>query len=166
MALERPPRDSANARASRTYPLEAALAGSDEIFSRSRKVRSCSSAGPAVGPEVKNGAGTIPVRIAEGWLSFFHGVDLRISEAGLVTGLEYQGGIVIHDAERPHIVRYRSPAPFLRPETADERRGAVANVVFPTGVDVRPGAGPRDFDVYYGMADSRIGRVRVVLHDT
>lgn len=114
---------------------------------------------------VKNGAGTNPVRVAEGWLSIFHGVDVRLDDAGAISGISYQGGVVIHDAERPHIVRYRSPAPILRPETAEERRGTVADVVFPTGIDVRKRAAPRDYDVYYGMADSRIGRVRIVLQD-
>jgi predicted GH43/DUF377 family glycosyl hydrolase len=112
--------------------------------------------------QVKNGAGTIPVRIAEGWLSFFHGVDVRRAEAG-ITGVVYQAGIVVHDATHPHIVRYRSPAPILRPETAEERHGVVADVVFPTGLDMRPSAAPRDYDVYYGMADSRIGCARIVI---
>jgi predicted GH43/DUF377 family glycosyl hydrolase len=162
LAMERPPRERECTRIA-YVPLDAVLRDPSNLLKvvESVLVLEC---GPQWGL-VKNGAGTNPLRIAEGWLSFFHGVDLRTSEAGAVTGLEYQGGIVIHDAERPHIVRYRSPAPFLRPETADERRGAVANVVFPTGIDVGPGPGPRDFDVYYGMADSRIGRVRVVLHD-
>ena len=162
LAMERAPRDRECTRIA-YVPLDAVLRERSNLLkvAESVLVLEC---GPHWGL-VKNGGGTNPVRIAEGWLSFFHGVDLRLSESGVATGLEYQGGIVIHDAERPHIVRYRSPMPILRPETADERRGAVANVVFPTGIDVRPGAAERDFDVYYGMADSRIGRVRIVLED-
>jgi predicted GH43/DUF377 family glycosyl hydrolase len=110
---------------------------------------------------IKNGGGTPPVRIDEGWLSFFHGVDGQNDATGRFTGMRYSGGIVVHDAERPDRVLYRSPAPAFVPETADELRGMVNNVVFPTAIDVRPGAGPRDYDVYYGMADSRIGRIRV-----
>lgn len=34
------------------------------------------------------------------------------------------------------------------------------NVVFPTGIDTPPGCAPRTYDVYYGMADSRIGVAR------
>jgi predicted GH43/DUF377 family glycosyl hydrolase len=49
----------------------------------------------------------------------------------------------------------------LSPETAGETDGVVANVVFPTGIDPRPDIGGRDYDVYYGMADARIGCVRV-----
>jgi predicted GH43/DUF377 family glycosyl hydrolase len=110
---------------------------------------------------IKNGGGTPPVRVAEGWMSLFHGVDGQYDPAGKCSGMRYSAGLVIHDAKRPDIVRYRSPRPLFAPETADERRGMVNNVVFPTGIDVRPD--PRDYDVYYGMADSRIGRIRVQL---
>jgi len=38
----------------------------------------------------------------------------------------------------------------------------VANVVFPTGIDRRDDLGSPDrFDVYYGMADNRIGAARL-----
>jgi predicted GH43/DUF377 family glycosyl hydrolase len=77
--------------------------------------------------------------------------------------MRYSAGVVIHDLERPHLVRYRSPAPVFAPETVDERRGMVNNVVFPTAIDVRSGARPREFDVYYGMADSRVGRIAFAL---
>jgi predicted GH43/DUF377 family glycosyl hydrolase len=112
---------------------------------------------------IKNGAGTPPVRTEEGWFSIFHGVDPKYDVQGRVAGMRYSAGVVIHDALRPDIVLYRSPRPILVPETDEERRGTVNDVVFPTGIDVRPGAGPRSFDVYYGMADSRIGCIAVEL---
>jgi predicted GH43/DUF377 family glycosyl hydrolase len=37
----------------------------------------------------------------------------------------------------------------------------VSNVVFPTGIDVPPGENAREYDVYYGMADTRVGRFHV-----
>jgi predicted GH43/DUF377 family glycosyl hydrolase len=47
-----------------------------------------------------------------------------------------------------------------------ERHGTVANVVFPTGIDRRDDLGTPDrFDVYYGMADNRIGVARLDLPD-
>jgi predicted GH43/DUF377 family glycosyl hydrolase len=113
--------------------------------------------------QIKNGAGTPPIRIEEGWFSFFHGVDALYDPNGRCTGMRYSAGIVIHDAERPDRVLYRSPEPAFHPETSDELRGMVNNVVFPTAIDVHPGASPRNYDVYYGMADSRIGVVRVHL---
>lgn len=64
--------------------------------------------------------------------------------------------------EHPHVIRYRSPEPVLTPERPQERRGMVADVVFPTGIDRRDDLGSPDrFDVYYGMADNRIGVARL-----
>ena len=60
--------------------------------------------------------------------------------------------------ERPDRIRYRSSEPVLTPDLPQERHGVVANVVFPTAIDRRNDIGlPNRFDVYYGMADSRIG---------
>ena len=64
------------------------------------------------------------------------------------------------------MVRYRSAEPVLTPVLPQERRGTVANVVFPTGIDRRDDLGlPGRFDVYYGMADNRIGVARLDLPD-
>ena len=111
---------------------------------------------------VKVGGGTPPVRIAEGWLSLYHGVDL-LDNSGAKPKFRYSAGIVVHDLERPHIVRYRSAEPVLVPETESERKGVVDNVVFPTAIDPRPDLGDRVFDVYYGMADYAIGAARLIL---
>ena len=60
------------------------------------------------------------------------------------------------------MIRYRSPEPVLTPELPQERIGTVANVVFPTAIDRRDDLGlPDRFDVYYGMADNRIGVARL-----
>ena len=53
-----------------------------------------------------------------------------------------------------------SAQPILEPRVAAERTGVVPRVVFPTGVDVQ---GHDTLDVYYGMADSRIGVARASL---
>ena len=66
------------------------------------------------------------------------------------------------DARDPRRVLYRSASPILEPRVAAERLGVVPRVVFPTGVDVR---GNDTLDVYYGMADSRIGVARARLAD-
>jgi beta-1,2-mannobiose phosphorylase / 1,2-beta-oligomannan phosphorylase len=110
--------------------------------------------------EIKTGAGTPPVRVSEGWLSVYHGVMPDPQPTGR-SGLRYSAGIVIHDFESPDIVLYRSPKPILVPETLEERRGIVSDVVFPTGIDRLDG--DRNFDIYYGMADARVGRARLQL---
>jgi predicted GH43/DUF377 family glycosyl hydrolase len=114
---------------------------------------------------VKLGGGTPPVRIEEGWLSLYHGVDLLPSPDGR-RRLRYSAGLLVHDAQRPHIVRYRSPQPIFVPETRQELTGIVNNVVFPTGIDPQPAFGERSYDVYYGMADYRIGCVRMELGES
>jgi predicted GH43/DUF377 family glycosyl hydrolase len=108
--------------------------------------------------KIKTGGGTPPVRIAEGWFSLYHGVDAI--DVGGTYQMTYSAGIVVHDIDRPHIVTYRSPAPVMRPEGADELLGTVNNVVFPTAIDQRA---DRTFDFYYGMADAKIGRARCAL---
>ena len=68
--------------------------------------------------------------------------------------------------EHPRLIRYRSAEPVLAPVLPQERHGTVANVVFPTGIDRRDDLGSPDrFDVYYGMADNRIGVARLDVPD-
>ena len=108
---------------------------------------------------IKTGAGTPPVRIAEGWFSIFHGVDAREVGEGKYA-MQYSAGFVVHDVDRPHVVRYRSQTPVMVPEGADETHGIVNNVVFPTALCE---LGERRYEIYYGMADARIGRARLEL---
>jgi predicted GH43/DUF377 family glycosyl hydrolase len=76
--------------------------------------------------------------------------------------LSYSAGVMMLSEEHPRFIRYRSPEPVLMPELPQERWGTVANVVFPTGIDRRDDLGlPDRFDVYYGMADNRIGVARL-----
>jgi predicted GH43/DUF377 family glycosyl hydrolase len=108
---------------------------------------------------IKTGAGTPPVRIEEGWFSLYHGVQ-ALETAENRYAMIYSAGFVVHDLERPHIVRYHSANAVMRPEGVDELHGIVSNVVFPTAIDVR---GERNFEFFYGMADARIGRARLEL---
>lgn len=108
---------------------------------------------------VKVGAGTAPVRIAEGWLVLYHGVD-AVPDGQGGFGRRYAAGMLVLDAERPDKVLYRSAKPLYIPEAPEELKGIVGNVVFPTGLVPR---GERVFDVYDGIADFRIGRKRLTL---
>jgi predicted GH43/DUF377 family glycosyl hydrolase len=68
--------------------------------------------------------------------------------------------------EQPQLILYRSADPVLTPTLPQERQGTIGNVVFPTGIDRRDDLGSQDrFDVYYGMADYRIGVARLDLPD-
>ncbi len=71
---------------------------------------------------------------------------------------------MILSKEHPQVIRYRTRKPVLMPELPEECRGTVADVVFPSGLDRRDDLGaPNRFDVYYGMADDRIGVARLDL---
>jgi predicted GH43/DUF377 family glycosyl hydrolase len=113
---------------------------------------------------LKIGGGTPPVLTRHGWLIVYHGVS-KVAHPGSTTReLCYSAGVMILSNEHPRIIRYRSPEPVLTPELPQERRGTIANVVFPTGIDRRDDLGKPDrFDVYYGMADNRIGVARLDL---
>jgi len=78
----------------------------------------------------------------------------------------YSAGVMVLSKEHPQVIRYRSVEPVLRPTLPQECSGTVAHVVFPTGIDRRDDLGlPNRFDVYYGMADSRIGVARLDMPD-
>jgi len=141
-------------------PLEPALADRKNLLHATESALVLSP--DAQWGSIKIGSGTPPVRIAEGWMSLFHGVDL-IDNHGSRPKLRYSAGVVVHDALRPDRVLYRSPEPICVPQDERECKGVVDNVVFPTGIDPRPDLGPRTFDVYYGMADYAIGAFRMSL---
>jgi beta-1,2-mannobiose phosphorylase / 1,2-beta-oligomannan phosphorylase len=113
---------------------------------------------------LKIGGGTPPVLTRHGWMIIYHGVG-EMNEADCESHpLCYSAGVMILAKEQPRIVRYRSPEPVLTPMQPEERFGQVSNVVFPTGIDRRDDLGQPDrFDVYYGMADSRIGVARLTV---
>ena len=112
--------------------------------------------------QLKIGAGTPPIRTRHGWLVIYHGVSDLAEPGDAERHFCYSAGVMVLSEETPTVVRYRSPEPVLTPELAGERVGIIANVVFPTGIDRRDDLGQPDrLDVYYGMADDRIGVARL-----
>jgi predicted GH43/DUF377 family glycosyl hydrolase len=88
----------------------------------------------------------------------YHGVSGDPGGSGRPRALRYSAGALVLDQHDPRAIRYRSPEPILAPQTPAELSGVADNVVFPTGADQRLDLGrPDRIDVYYGMADSRIG---------
>nr|WP_068893391.1 glycosidase [Pedobacter panaciterrae] len=115
---------------------------------------------------LKIGAGTPPVLTKHGWLILYHGVSQLVSDGKDPHQLSYSAGIMILDKEHPNKILYRSQEPVLSPDLLEEQVGTIANVVFPTGIDQRNDLGmPDRFDIYYGMADDRIGVARLDLPD-
>lgn len=102
--------------------------------------------------EYRIGGGTPPIVTDEGLLTFYHGVERDGNGVRC-----YRAGALLLDRHDPRRVLARTVTPLVAPETTEEREGVVANVVFPTAVDARAGG----YDVYYGMADARIGVMRL-----
>jgi len=112
--------------------------------------------------EAKLGGGTPPLRLGDGWLVLHHGVAGRL-DPGRVEhqpAVRYTAGAMLLDPDDVTRVLARSAEPLLEPELPDERQGVVPNVVFPTAIDRR---GEDVADVYYGMADARIGAFRLTM---
>jgi beta-1,2-mannobiose phosphorylase / 1,2-beta-oligomannan phosphorylase len=104
---------------------------------------------------LKIGGGAPPVLTDHGWVVLFHGVSGELQQGvDLQKRVLYCAGAFVLDHDDPKKVLYRSRTPILEPAAPLERQGIVNNVVFPTAVDVRADG---RVDVYYGMADSRIG---------
>jgi len=92
----------------------------------------------------KVGIASPPIKTAHGWLLLYHGVSWSTT---------YRVGAVLLDLEDPTIVISRTAIPLFEPQEEYERKGVVANVVFPCGSVVRKGI----LYIYYGGADSVVG---------
>jgi len=114
---------------------------------------------------LKIGGGTPPIRTRHGqWLIVYHGVGELVGQGNSGHNLCYSAGLMVLSKEHPRVILYRSTEPVLTPVLPQETHGVVANVVFPTGIDRRVDLGlPGRIDVYYGMADCRIGVARLDL---
>jgi predicted GH43/DUF377 family glycosyl hydrolase len=109
--------------------------------------------------QVKIGGGAPPVLTPCGWLMMHHGIQ-NLSGPGQPRRLRYCAGAFLVDRWDVRKVVWRSVEPVLIPNTDHEVHGIVNDVVFPTGVDP---LSDRVVDVYYGMADARIGVCRMWL---
>lgn len=115
---------------------------------------------------LKIGGGTPPILTRHGWLIIYHGVSEIENPANDKDKFRYSAGVMILSKKHPQHIHYRSIEPVLTPKLKQERIGTIANVVFPTGIDQRIDLGlPDRFDIYYGMADHRIGIARLDLPD-
>ena len=134
-------------------PLADLRAGKDLVFGQHHLL-----AGPRQRWErMKIGGGTPPIRTRDGWLVLYHGVAGRRVEGGRQLNVRYSAGVLLLDPQDPRRVLYRGAHSILSPQVTAERMGVVPQVVFPEGVDPRTDG---TLDVYYGMADSRIGVAR------
>jgi beta-1,2-mannobiose phosphorylase / 1,2-beta-oligomannan phosphorylase len=141
-------------------PLDEIVAAKHVVFGQHHLL-----AAPEQGWEhLKVGAGAPPLRLGPGWLVFYHGVSRQATVGRRGAAGEgrlcYRAGALLLDAREPRRVLYRSGRSLLAPRVPAEHSGVTPHVVFPTGWDVRS---PSTIDLYYGMADSRIGVARTCL---
>jgi predicted GH43/DUF377 family glycosyl hydrolase len=110
----------------------------------------------------KLGGGAPPLRRPEGWLVLHHGVAGRVAPGRVdhQPAVRYSAGALLLDPDDVTRVLARSASPLLEPELPAEREGVVPDVVFPTAIDP---LGDAEADVYYGMADARIGAFRLAM---
>lgn len=116
---------------------------------------------------LKVGGGAPPILTPLGWLLLYHGVREKPENRAGIHPLCYSAGVMVLEKERLGEILYRSKEPVLTPVLPEERIGTIGDVVFPTGIDRRDDLGlPNRFDVYYGMADDRIGAARLDLPES
>ena len=116
---------------------------------------------------LKIGAGAPPILTDHGWLLIYHGVQKHKNSSKNKPKYTYSAGAMILSEKEPQKILYRSHEPILTPELPDETIGTVGDVVFPTGTDRRDDIGqPNRIDVYYGMADNRIGVAKLEIPES
>ena len=94
--------------------------------------------------EKKIGIAGPPIKMKEGWLLIYHGVDNQNV---------YRLGLAVLDLRDPTKVIYRQTEPILEPELDWEKNGLIPNVVFSCGAAELE----EEIYVYYGAADTVIG---------
>ncbi len=115
---------------------------------------------------LKIGAGTPPVLTKFGWMFLYHGVKEGENSTEKHKQLCYSAGVMFMSKNDPIDIIYRSPEQILRPDQPEEHVGIIADVVFPTGIDCRTDIDmPNRYDIYYGMADNKVGVARLDLPD-
>lgn len=89
------------------------------------------------------GAGPPPLRTKDGWLLFYHAMDMNDPD-------RYKLGVMLLDLDDPTEVLYRSQTPILEPDLPYENNGFKSGVVYACGAVIMDGK----LFVYYGGADS------------
>ena len=90
---------------------------------------------------LKIGGGAPPIKLKEGWLVIYHGVDDHV---------HYRLGVALIDRKDPVKVLMRSKSPLLEPMEWYELHGAVPNIVFTCGAVVVDDI----LYIYYAGADT------------
>lgn len=101
------------------------------------------------------GGGCPPIKTKAGWLLIYHGVE----ELNKIK--RYHAGAALLDLKNPQKILGRLREPLFSPTKTWEKKGEVANVVFPTGAAIFG----KQLYIYYGAADKRIAVAAVNLQN-
>jgi predicted GH43/DUF377 family glycosyl hydrolase len=117
------------------------IAFSEDLLSWGGHERLCLPR-PDYWDELRTGGSAVPIRVDDGWLELYHGVD-RDSR--------YAMGALLLDADDPRKILARSAQPILEPLEPFERTGLFNETIFSCGhVELADGR----IRMYYGAADS------------
>jgi len=94
----------------------------------------------------KIGAGAVPIKTPEGWLTIFHGVRTQCHSHYV-----YQLGVCLLDLKNPAKVKAMAEDAILIPEEQYELVGQTPSVVFTCGAVVEDDG---EIKLYYGGADT------------
>ena len=97
------------------------------------------------------GGGIPPFKTKDGWIFFYHGVDLGV----------YCGGVALLDLQNPYKILARLPYPILEPTEEYEKSGDVNNVVFPQGSFLNGDT----LYISYGAADTVVAMAKMRLSE-
>ncbi len=92
---------------------------------------------------VIRGIGPIPLKIDEGWLTFYHAISEN--EPG-----KYKIGAMILDYKDPTKILYKSNFPIIEPDKNYENEGYKGGIVYTCGAVIKN----KDIILYYGGADT------------
>lgn len=92
---------------------------------------------------VIRGVGPIPLKIDEGWLTFYHAISEN--EPG-----KYKIGAMILDYKDPTKILYKSNFPVIEPDRIYENEGYKGGIVYTCGATIKG----EDIILYYGGADT------------
>ena len=110
---------------------------------------------------LKIGGGTPPILTRHGWLIVYHGVSEVPEPSNDGHHLCYSAGVMVLSKEHPRMNLHRSEEPVLTPQMPQERRGLFPTSCSPPALTGGHLGSPDRIDVYYGMADKRIGVARL-----
>jgi predicted GH43/DUF377 family glycosyl hydrolase len=127
------------------------LAESNDLLHWGNHKHLCGSKEGNVWEALKIGAGSTPIKIDEGWLVFYHGVDKNE---------RYCMGYLLLDKNNPSKILFRTKNPIMEPTMNYEKSGFFSETIFPCATIPTM----NKIIMYYGAADNSICRADIEIN--